>query len=393
MPGVLAENAGARAGAGRTGVASRVRVLFCVPEFCIGGAESMAADLAASLDRDRFEPMAVAFRRVGSRLESGLLAAGVPLRTLDRRGKLDAAALRRFIRLLAEVRPHVLHTHLSVLHYALPALRLSGWTAPVIHTVHKSPDREPRPMRYLYRAAFTAGVTPISISRQVTACLQETYGISGFPMIPNGIRITAFAHRSDARISWRAKNGFGSGDVVFLCVAGFREVKNHSLVIGAFADAFRSLPNAYLALVGDGPLRGDLVRQASALAIGDRVRFLGECDDVSEALSGGDVFVLGSNSEAHPLCVMEAMAAGLPCLCTAVGGVLDLIEPEVHGLLIPPRQIFGMSAAMRRLAATPGLRESFGAAARQASKMFGLERMVSAYGSLYEWKSVLSPTF
>jgi glycosyltransferase involved in cell wall biosynthesis len=111
---------------------------------------------------------------------------------------------------------------------------------------------------------------------------------------------------------------------------------------------------------------------------------LGKRDNVRECLAASDVFVLSSNWEGNPLAVMEAMAAGLPVISTAVGGVPDLVRSGEQGILVPPEDCLAFTQAMRLLFDDSAKRTAMGRAARaRASTAFRVERMVEGYVSLY----------
>src|SRR5262249_52098544 len=116
-----------------------------------------------------------------------------------------------------------------------------------------------------------------------------------------------------------------------------------------------------------------------------RVTFLGRRSDVPEMLAAADVFVLGSRWEGNPLSVMEAMAAGLPVVVTAVGGVPELVEHGVDGFLIPPGNSTALSEAMQHLHERPGIRSRMGDSAKfHASQKFDSSLMIKAYEDLYD---------
>jgi glycosyltransferase involved in cell wall biosynthesis len=150
--------------------------------------------------------------------------------------------------------------------------------------------------------------------------------------------------------------------------------------------AFAALDNpaAHLLLVGDGLLRTQLTTYIQEHGLQHRVHLLGRRDDVRECLAASDVFVLSSSWEGSPLSVMEAMAASLPVVATAVGGVPELVESGRHGILVPPVECAALTGAMRTLLDNPGLRADMGKAGRsRANAEFSVERMVQGYANLY----------
>jgi glycosyltransferase involved in cell wall biosynthesis len=132
-------------------------------------------------------------------------------------------------------------------------------------------------------------------------------------------------------------------------------------------------------LAGDGSLRAAVQRN-----LPERVRLLGARTDVPALLSAADIFALASAWEGRPIAVMEAMAAGLPVAATAVGGVPELIEHDVTGMLAPPGDMAALAAALATLAGDAELRRRLGSAARKRSAGFSVAAMVSAYARLFE---------
>jgi glycosyltransferase involved in cell wall biosynthesis len=121
-----------------------------------------------------------------------------------------------------------------------------------------------------------------------------------------------------------------------VCVASLTDVKNHAGLLRAWASVVRALPDAHLTLVGDGELRTRLEEQVDSLALSGRVAFAGLQEDVRPFLWRAPVFVLPSHSEALPLSLLEAMAAGCAPVATAVGGIVDVIEDGASGRLVRP---------------------------------------------------------
>ena len=173
-------------------------------------------------------------------------------------------------------------------------------------------------------------------------------------------------------------------DILFVCVAWLRPQKNPVLLLEAFRRGPASDPRAHLLLVGTGSLRSELERQIGASGLQERVHLLGTRADVPEILNAADVFVLSSDYEGNPLSVMEAMAAGKPVICTAVGGVPELVEDRGCGLLVPPRDPKALSEAMSHMLENPNARKSMGEkSARRAVERFDLRTMTEAYEDLY----------
>ncbi len=137
-------------------------------------------------------------------------------------------------------------------------------------------------------------------------------------------------------------------------------------------------------LVGDGPLRPVVEKTVVEMGLEGRVLFLGVRNDVPKLLAASDVLVLSSEYEGVPLTVLEAMAAGKPVIATAVGGVPELVEDGVTGILVPPRNPEALAQGILRLAKDADLRQRMGKAAQQwALERFDIARTAREYEALY----------
>lgn len=368
------------------GVVSKIRVVHIVPMLTSGGAERVAVHIVRGLNRQQYEPVVISYAgRMDCDLDDMLDDPGIEVRYLGKRPGFDYRMYRRLYPVLRDCRPDIVHTHLHVLRYALPFLLLLK-RASLLHTVHNLAEREIEPRaRWIQRYALKHGVVPVAVAKEVALSLERLYGIPPCRVIPNGIPTTQYASRQVSRKDWRAKVGFGDEDILFVCVGRFAPQKNHCLLLRAFAKGPAFDPKARLVLVGEGVLREKLEQQAKELGVAQQVHFLEVRADIPELLGAMDVFVLSSDYEGNPLSVMEAMAAGLPIVSTAAGGVPDLFENGREGFLVLPGDVRGLAGAMVFLLRDGEARRSLGmAAARRARENFDVSEMVHAYEEVYE---------
>lgn len=365
---------------------NKIKVVHIVPMLSPGGAERVAVHIVRGLNRQRYEPVVFSYAgRLECDLDHLLDEAGVEVRYLGKRPGFDYRMYSRIHAALRDSRPDIVHTHLHVFRYALPFLLLRKKAA-LLHTVHNLAEREIEPrLRWLQRYALKHGVVPVAVAEGVADSLEQLYGIQRCRVIPNGIPTDRYARPQTPRKEWRAREGFEDDDVLFVCVARFAPQKNHALLVKAFAQGPASNPHAHLVLVGEGALQDRLEEQAMSLGLARQVHFLGLRTDIPDVLGAMDVFVLSSDYEGNPLSVMEAMAAGLPIVSTAAGGVPDLFENGKEGYLVPPGDFQGLSNSMGALLRNREARQSLGmAAARRARKNYDVSTMVQAYEEVYE---------
>jgi glycosyltransferase involved in cell wall biosynthesis len=367
-------------------------VLQVIPAFTVGGAEWMAAYLAAHLPADQFRRGVVSLHGArGSPIEEYLSRCEVPVYYINKRRGFDPTTWLRLYRLLCTLQPAIVHTHQTVGRYVYPAC----WAARqkiIVHTVHNIATGEihSRFWRRFQGWAYRRGVLPVSIAQEVTRTFVQEYGRAPTLEIPNAIPTERYAPDPARRAAWRSQHAVPRDALVFTCVAGLRPQKNHRLLLQAFAQAAPQLPDALLLLVGppdrlDPAYAESLKSLAQELGLGQRVRFLGSRADVPDILRASDVFVLSSDYEGNPLSVLEAMAAGLPVISTAVGGVPELVQHGATGLLVPAGDACSLAEAIAQLGCDPARRAAMGNAARQtARERFDVRVMSLAYARLYQ---------
>jgi len=362
-----------------------IRVLQVIPTLGCGGAERMVVNLMRQLDQQRFEVGAITLGdSEGSALEQKLAKEKFQVWFLGKQPGFDPRICHRIRKVVRQFRPHLVHSHLC-LHYVFLAL-IGFAQIRCVETMHGSePSSRKRVVPWLTRIACRRGVIPVAVSRNVAEWVKRSYRLGDCMVIPNGIPIADYQHPSISRQVWRKEQGYEEGDVLFVCVARLEKLKDHAMLLEAFARGPSAEPRAHLLLLGEGACRLDLETRIRELKLQGKVRFLGQRSDVPEVLGSADVFVLASQNEGNPLSLMEAMAAGLPVVATAVGGVPELIEDLISGLLVVPGDCDGMAVAMLRLLHDAELRRTMAASAgRRAAQAFSASQMAQGYMALYE---------
>jgi len=353
------------------------------------GAERLVAHLLEYIDRERFAPVCICLGNpVGSHLEARVQQLGVPLYFLGKGDTMSLAVLRKLNALFRQYRPVVAHTHLLALNYAYP-LMIRYRTPVRVYTIHSLAERDigrrtgpiVRALAFRYRVGK---VVPVAIAEEVRATIQRVYGYPDPPLIPNGVPTDEYAPDPHTRAQWRQAHGIEPHATVLVHIGRFAPPKNHALLVEAFAQVRADCP-LYLLLVGAGELEDAVREQVAGLGLASRVRFLGVRADVADILRASDVFVLSSRWEGNPMSVMEAMAAGLPVVSTAVGGVPELVREGVTGRLVPSEDAGALAQALQALVDDPARRQAMGAAARRhAVAHFDIRHTVRGYEQLYE---------
>jgi len=364
-------------------------VFQILPSLVVGGAERLVVHLMEHLSRERFSPVCICLESpLGTHYEARVQASGTPLYFLGKGAGASWRVLQQLDALFRQYRPTVVHTHIIGLNYAYP-LMFRYHTPARVHTVHSLAQHEVgvrigawvRILAFRYRIGH---VVPVAVAEDVRTTIRQLYGYLDAPLIPNGIPTDEYAPDPNRRRRWRQRHGLEPEAIVLTHVGRFAPPKNHALLIEAFAQVRAHTP-LYLLLVGGGELEDAVRQQVAGLGLQERVRFLGVRADVPAILNASDLFVLSSRWEGNPLSVMEAMAAGLPVVSTAVGGVPELVREGETGLLVPSGDAAALARALQALVDDPARREAMGKAARQhAITHFDIRHTVRQYEALYE---------
>jgi glycosyltransferase involved in cell wall biosynthesis len=197
--------------------------------------------------------------------------------------------------------------------------------------------------------------------------------------IRNGVSLTDFTPSPSAYSGIREKLGLKADEFVLLCAARLSHEKGFDVLLQAMAEILRSGIPANLIIAGDGPLREELREQAKSLKLDGHVFFVGFQRDVRPYLHTASAFILTSRKEGLPLSILEAMACGLPCIVTDVGGNAEAVLDGHNGRVIVPESPEAVVSAVRDLADHPEERVQMGFRARaRASALFNVREQLAA---------------
>jgi glycosyltransferase involved in cell wall biosynthesis len=327
-----------------------------------GGSERVGVDLALEFKRRGYQVVCFAFHDSDGPMRAELERAGI--RCLELNYQKFRGIFRRvlyfwkFWRMLRKERIRALHVHHhgAMILCGIPA-RLAGINR-IVMTEHglqallERPDARTLTVRY---GRYVSDITVVEPSQFEYFHKELGFPVDKLHCIPNGVRV---GMRTPTLVEhWRREFGLGPDVFAFFYVGRLNPVKD----LGTMLDAFATLPaddsfSTHLYLVGDGPERAMLENKREALGLGERVTFLGARSDVSEVLMAADAFVMSSKSEGLPMALLEAMAAGVPCIATGVGGIPDLFGDD-RGLLVPAQDARALADAMAAIARSPELRQ------------------------------------
>jgi glycosyltransferase involved in cell wall biosynthesis len=356
-----------------------LKVAYVVPDLGIGGAERHVTTLMSHLDRELFDPMVICLGRQGE-LFASLAASDVPAVALGRSRRQAFVCLIDLVRKLRAASPDVV----LVRGYSAEVLgRVAAVLAGVprvIVWVHNCGDLQ---LRGVLRRICDIALNPVTDAYFGVARAQVSYLVRelGYPprkvrIIHNGVDPSLFVGAVDGDL--KKQLGLHEHELVVGILAALRPEKDHETFLTAASLVSERNSRARFMIVGEGPRKAALEALTEELGIRDRVIFTGARNDVAAVLAVMDVFVLSSFTiECFPMALLEAMASSRPAVCTAVGGVPELLHDGVTGYLVPPRDPIALAERLSSLLDSGQQRRQFGAAARaRVEAEFTLERSV-----------------
>ncbi|MCR4407330.1 MAG: glycosyltransferase family 4 protein [Anaerolineae bacterium] len=377
----------------------RIRVARVIARLNIGGPAIHTILLTAGLHPARFESLLVTgveAEHEGNMLDLAAAKGVQPLIIPDLGREIslwrDVRTLGALYRLFRRWRPTIVHTHTAKAGtVGRLAARLAGVPI-VIHTFHG----------HVFHGYFGSWKTQAFIcierglarlsDRIVTVSEGQRAELAGYGIappdkivvIPLGFELDELLHCQSYQGALRAELGLAADTPLVGIVARLTAVKNHHLFLEAARLIVQAEPVTRFLIVGDGELRDELENRARELGLAERVFFLGWRSDMPRIYADLDVIALTSRNEGTPVSLIEGMAAGVPVVSTAVGGVPDIVADGVCGYLVPPDDAAGLAEAIVALLRDKKKAQAMGQAGREAAReRFGMERLLSDVERLY----------
>jgi glycosyltransferase involved in cell wall biosynthesis len=369
----------------KTASGGPIRVVEVLATGTNGGAQEHVFNLLSRLDRERFEPHLVALSP-GSAIRK-IERLGVPVVVIDHAD--DSAAVVALASHLDDLDADVVHNHMFraevVGTRAATELGRSGGRRPyVVSTVHSSRLRSAAD-RALLRALTSEMDQLIAVSRSIERKIRKERG-NDVPvtLIYNGVDLERYDHQEPC-CTLRDEFGMEPGSQIVGVVARLEPEKGHQTLIEAWPHVLREVPDAYLLIVGEGSRREFLEEWAAAHKVAHRVIFTGRRDDIPAVTAALDVAVLPSWREAQGLSILEAMALSRPVVASDVGGIPEMIEDGVTGLLVEQDNPVALAAAIVRLLQDHAFADTIARAGHDlVHERFCVELMVKAIEEIYD---------
>lgn len=360
------------------------RVLWLTKGLGRGGTEQLLVNSASHVDRDRFEVEVAYLLPWKDALVPDLLARGVPVRCLEQRREADLRWALRLRRLVAERDYDIVHTHMPI--PAVAARLLVGRRAAMVHTEHNVWHRYRKATYWANALTYHRNKGVIAVSHAVAASITPRRA-AALPVrvIHHGVDQNKVVS-ADAAARMSARRVLGIPDDAFAVgtVGNFTPKKDQRTLIDALSILRTSQPRATLTFIGGGKLEQQLRDHAKAAGLENAVIFAGTRNDVQAVLPAFDVFAISSLFEGLSIALVEAMATGLPCVATDVGGVSEVLQDGVQGRLVPASNPRALGAALAEIANSPSLRAAMSAEALVRAKSFDIQVAVAQIEDLYD---------
>lgn len=366
----------------------KIKVLHLIHTLETGGAQKVIVNLIRGIDKDKFEFTTVCMQRKGAVYDEikNLKSKAVHIK---KRYRLDPSLVKRLRQFIIDGKFDIVHSHnfSAGLWGRLAAIGIKKNRPVLIHTEHGRRFRTDIIRKKLkqYLAKRTDRI--ISVSDETKKYMIEKEGLSPdkISVIYNGIDLDYLMANKDSKVKEIEAILEETPDAHFIVnVSALSDVKDHSTLLKAFQILITKVPSAHLLLAGDGLLRLNLQKEALDLNISDQVHFLGERNDIAAILDKSDIFVLSSKNEGHPISLLEAMGMGLVPVTTMVGGIPELIDNTVTGLMVPAEEPSLLAQALRIPLEEPALYDEISRNARElVHQKFTAKVMAEKHEKLY----------
>lgn len=290
---------------------------------------------------------------------------GIPIVPIDYRG------MSRVFSVSGELRAQLRHLSIDVIHsnanYDRTCAAIASAVTSTRHVagVHSAHSIQYNLTHWIRNRAGTSHF--IADAEPVKSVLVDHDHIpaSKITVIPIGVENDSEEFEQAARQRTRTEFGVGPETTVIGNVARLVPFKGHKFLLQTIAEVVKHKTDVLFPIVGDGELLAELQSQAASLGIADHVRFLGFRDDLNSLYPGFDVYCHSSlelAAEAFPIAILRALAAGLPIVCTNVGGIRLMVEDGVSGFLTKPEDPHSLANALLKVISNPSLQSSMGKA-------------------------------
>ncbi|MCX6745808.1 MAG: glycosyltransferase [Candidatus Parcubacteria bacterium] len=356
---------------------NKIKIVYIISSFALGGAERLLLDLCRKLDKEKFE-IYICSVTGGGPLLGEFEKLDVKVKVFQKKTKLGLGVIWQIFKYLKSIKPQIVHTHLFGGDTWGRIAAIWARVLIIIVTEHNMNLDESwlKKKIKLILSWFTDKIIAVSQGVKEYTIKIEKIKPAKIEVIYNGIDLEKFA--------WRGFKPIGFANIKALVVARLHEQKGHKYLLEAMPLICEKYPNFILNIVGTGNLLKNLKEQAANLGIINKVVFWEQQLEIEKILPQMDLFILPSIWEGLGIAIIEAQAVGVPVLASNIGGLKELIEHKKTGLLFEPKNPQAILKTVDLLLSNPDLvKQMVENAHNQVKEKFSLEQMVKSYTDLY----------
>lgn len=301
----------------------RIKILYISPTLASGGAERLTLDLMENIDKEIFSPSLLLFAGRGFFYEEAQRKR-IKVKSLKKRCLIDPINFYSIYKYIKRLKPDIVHTQMGADFFGRLAAKLAGVKI-IVSTEHNVLTNYSSLISFLKRRTASWSKKTICVSQAILDDMKKQYkNKTDLQLIYNGIDVEKFS-----QIKRKMAN---DEEVVFGSLGRLSEQKNYSLLIQAVAQVKSDLKFKFK-IAGEGELRERLLDEIRLAQVEDKIELVGVKEDVPAFLQELDFFILPSKWEGLGIVLLEAGLARLPVLASATGGILEIIEDQVSGVL------------------------------------------------------------
>jgi L-malate glycosyltransferase len=362
-----------------------IRILHLIKSLGRGGAETLLPETLKLHSRDEFEFHYGYFLPWKDQMVKDLASQGAKVVCFNASNNIELLLKTgKLVRYIKENKIDLIHAHLP---WAGVAARLAGKVSgvPVLYTEHNKQERYHWATRFMNLTTMNWQTCVVAVSKDVEESIRKHKKIeSKLVTIPNGVNVDHYS-KSVSRGEVRTALNIPEHAPVIGTVAVFRSQKRLDVWLDNARAIQTRFPDAHFILVGDGPLKNDLIRKRSELKMERTVHMPGLQTDVRPFLAAFDVYMITSVFEGLPLALLEAMATGVPVISTDAGGIKEVIRHSEDGLLAPVDQPGLLVDFASRVLLDESLRAALATSGRsRIVEHFSMKQMVRSLEVLYD---------
>ncbi len=366
---------------------SRIRLTLLTVGLEWGGAERLILDIAPKLDPSRFRVSVVSLKTMGS-IGTLLQGKGIRVVALEASRTSPFSAIAKWRAFLREEEPHIVHSHLRYAN--LLACLLHNSHQAVITHHHYTVVLGNALSRSVERYALRRAQQVVAVSEAVKDTLEQFSSklSSRIQVVYNGVDLNRFKPRyeRDQKVRFREQWGIPPHAPMIGYVGRLDEpIKGLSILLQSFQILQHRVPESHLVIVGEGPSRKSLEKQAESLGVASKIRWIGPHPQTETIYPFFNVFALPSLSEGLPMTLLEAMACARPVVATRVGGIPEALHSPEVGHCVPANDPKAFAAGLFTYLQEPAAALQIGETARlRVDQHFNLQNTLKQLNILYE---------